>query len=432
MRGSDESKPSPAPESGGRDRGRSERGDARELALLALCHLESYVPSEWPRAIALFWANPPQAGSPAEGPPIAAWSATPAIRGFAERRVHRRGAGGHRDLLAHPARARGPVAHRVHRPRPAQRRVPGDPQPQGPRRPVRRLGDRQPQPHPREHPRRPAPRQAVPLAHRPRRPVRGDRGVRPPAHAPRQGGGEDIDIEPVLGRLRALTDVAAPEAASRQPRLGRRGDPQRAHRVRGAPPPREHPLRPQPVPRPRQVRHPRHRRRHRAAQGQDEGLRGGHHLPPQRRRLVRRRDRARHPARLEGQLHRDLRRPRRRRRQRPPPQPARAVAARAPEKPAAAPRPPRRSAAPSPASEPPSRVATTAAARPRARTRPPRSGRSSTPAMSTPTIPARRIRPADADDGPPTTAPPSRSPAPRPACAASARPCASSCAASTT
>lgn len=29
---------------------------------------------------------------------------------------------------------------------------------------------------------------------------------------PDQGGGEDIDIEPVLGRLRALTDVAAPEA----------------------------------------------------------------------------------------------------------------------------------------------------------------------------------------------------------------------------
>ncbi|MBK8264126.1 MAG: transcription antitermination protein NusB [Nannocystis sp.] len=87
MRDSDVSKPSPAPESGGRDRGRSERGDARELALLALCHLESYVPSEWPRAIALFWANPPQAGSPAEGPPIAAWLATPAIRGFAERLV---------------------------------------------------------------------------------------------------------------------------------------------------------------------------------------------------------------------------------------------------------------------------------------------------------------------------------------------------------
>ena len=67
-------------------RGRGERGDARELALLALCHLESYEPAGWPRAAAIFWAHPPVAEGE-EGPPLARWVERDGLRAFAERLV---------------------------------------------------------------------------------------------------------------------------------------------------------------------------------------------------------------------------------------------------------------------------------------------------------------------------------------------------------
>lgn len=71
----------------GQGKGRSERADARELALLVLCHLESYPAAEWPRAAAIFWDNPPAAESEGEGPPVRRWVASTHIRAFAERLV---------------------------------------------------------------------------------------------------------------------------------------------------------------------------------------------------------------------------------------------------------------------------------------------------------------------------------------------------------
>lgn len=75
-----------------KERGRSERGDGRELALLALCHLESYAPDERAEALTIFWENPPGAGQegeggPGEAPPIAAWIAQAPVHAFAERLV---------------------------------------------------------------------------------------------------------------------------------------------------------------------------------------------------------------------------------------------------------------------------------------------------------------------------------------------------------
>ncbi|MEZ4451038.1 MAG: transcription antitermination factor NusB [Nannocystaceae bacterium] len=71
-----------------RGAGRSERGDGRELALLALCHLESYDADERASALAIFWDHPPGVGAADEGAaPIAAWVAEGPIRAFAERLV---------------------------------------------------------------------------------------------------------------------------------------------------------------------------------------------------------------------------------------------------------------------------------------------------------------------------------------------------------
>ena len=39
-----------------------ERAAGRELALLALCHLESYAPAEREQALEVFWDNPPGQG----------------------------------------------------------------------------------------------------------------------------------------------------------------------------------------------------------------------------------------------------------------------------------------------------------------------------------------------------------------------------------
>jgi len=69
---------------GRQERARSERSDGRELALMALCHLESYDAYERASALEIFWENPPGAGQ--EGAPeIEAWSAKQDVRSFAER-----------------------------------------------------------------------------------------------------------------------------------------------------------------------------------------------------------------------------------------------------------------------------------------------------------------------------------------------------------
>lgn len=71
----------------GRGRGkadRSGRAHGRELALLALCHLESYRPDERARALEIFWDNPPsEAGD--DGAELRSWFADPEALGFARR-----------------------------------------------------------------------------------------------------------------------------------------------------------------------------------------------------------------------------------------------------------------------------------------------------------------------------------------------------------
>jgi N utilization substance protein B len=83
----------------GQGRGGGERGEARELALMALCHLESYDAFERDEALAIFWDNPPGLGQ--EGAPaIEAWSAKAGVRSFAERLLAALGeAGGRTDAI---------------------------------------------------------------------------------------------------------------------------------------------------------------------------------------------------------------------------------------------------------------------------------------------------------------------------------------------
>ncbi len=69
---------------GRQDRGRSLRSDARELALMALCHLESYDDDERDEALDIFWANPPGIGHE-RAPAIEKWIAKDDVRRFAER-----------------------------------------------------------------------------------------------------------------------------------------------------------------------------------------------------------------------------------------------------------------------------------------------------------------------------------------------------------
>lgn len=69
---------------GRQDRGRSQRSDARELALMALCHLESYDAYERDEALKIFWSNPPGVGHE-RAPAIDQWIAKDDVRRFAER-----------------------------------------------------------------------------------------------------------------------------------------------------------------------------------------------------------------------------------------------------------------------------------------------------------------------------------------------------------
>lgn len=72
-----------------RDRGdrrgdRSGRAHGRELALLALCHLESYRGPERERALEIFWQNvPSEAGD--DGAELRTWLGDPEALGFARR-----------------------------------------------------------------------------------------------------------------------------------------------------------------------------------------------------------------------------------------------------------------------------------------------------------------------------------------------------------
>jgi N utilization substance protein B len=75
-------------------RSRQSRAHGRELALLALCHLESYRPDERPKALEIFWTHAPAEAGDA-GTDLRAWLADADAVGFA------------RDLLA-PILARGP------------------------------------------------------------------------------------------------------------------------------------------------------------------------------------------------------------------------------------------------------------------------------------------------------------------------------------
>lgn len=85
-----------APVQGGRpvtDTGpRDERGRGRELALLALCHLESHPRDEHPEALALLWANPPR-GDDERGQVFAGLVSQAAVRRRADALVQ--------DLLSH-------------------------------------------------------------------------------------------------------------------------------------------------------------------------------------------------------------------------------------------------------------------------------------------------------------------------------------------
>ena len=63
---------------------RSGRAHGRELALLALCHLESYRDDERARALEIFWNHAPsEAGD--DGAEIRSWLADPEALGFARR-----------------------------------------------------------------------------------------------------------------------------------------------------------------------------------------------------------------------------------------------------------------------------------------------------------------------------------------------------------
>jgi len=84
--------PSPAADPTRRTRG--SRAHGRELALLALCHLESYRPEERPGALEIFWAHAPSEAGDA-GADLRAWLADESVVAFA------------RQLLA-PVLARGP------------------------------------------------------------------------------------------------------------------------------------------------------------------------------------------------------------------------------------------------------------------------------------------------------------------------------------
>ncbi len=75
-------------------RTRGSRAHGRELALLALCHLESYRPSERPGALEIFWTHAPSETGDA-GADLRGWLADEAVVAFA------------RELLA-PVLARGP------------------------------------------------------------------------------------------------------------------------------------------------------------------------------------------------------------------------------------------------------------------------------------------------------------------------------------
>lgn len=75
-------------------RTRGSRAHGRELALLALCHLESYRPDERPGALEIFWTHAPSEPGDA-GTDLRAWLADAAVVEFARR------------LLA-PVLARGP------------------------------------------------------------------------------------------------------------------------------------------------------------------------------------------------------------------------------------------------------------------------------------------------------------------------------------
>lgn len=60
------------------------RAHGREVALLALCHLESYRPEERARALELFWAHvPAEAGD--GGQELRGWLADPKVVEFARR-----------------------------------------------------------------------------------------------------------------------------------------------------------------------------------------------------------------------------------------------------------------------------------------------------------------------------------------------------------
>ncbi len=82
----------PSGQDGGRTRGN--RANGRELALLALCHLESYRPEERPGALEIFWSHAPSEAGDA-GAELRAWLADEGAVAFA------------RQLLA-PVLARGP------------------------------------------------------------------------------------------------------------------------------------------------------------------------------------------------------------------------------------------------------------------------------------------------------------------------------------
>lgn len=63
---------------------RSGRSHGRELALLALCHLESYRDDERARALEIFWNHPPsEAGD--DGAELRSWFADPEALAFARR-----------------------------------------------------------------------------------------------------------------------------------------------------------------------------------------------------------------------------------------------------------------------------------------------------------------------------------------------------------
>lgn len=75
----------PAASGSGSGRGQPDRAGGRELALLALCHLESYRdPEERDRALEIFWTHAPsEAGD--DGAELRAWLGDPAVTGFARR-----------------------------------------------------------------------------------------------------------------------------------------------------------------------------------------------------------------------------------------------------------------------------------------------------------------------------------------------------------